>query len=269
MKELYASALLKSNLEGGTTLPCLMEVCDNTGVYQGEWIVKVFKQKNETQLQATSKEFIANQLAIEFDLDVPEAALVFVRKEIIEELIKVYNYHDIKEGWYFATNYIKDIIQYQQSFTSRKIDVESQETIFAFDMLILNRDRKIEKPNCFMHNKSLFLIDHELSLNITIKDDYQAYKKNIEWQGIATGNKNKRKEHIFYKNLRKKRKKNSNFAAFQEYLRTLKLNKVQNVVSRLEDREIEVGDFTGIELYLEEAKKDSLNFCEILKRILS
>lgn len=74
MKKLYASALLETKLRGGTTLPCLMKVYDSNNIYQGEWVVKVFKQKNETQLQATSKEFIVNQLAIEFDLDVPEAA---------------------------------------------------------------------------------------------------------------------------------------------------------------------------------------------------
>lgn len=263
MEKLYASALI-NRLRGGTTHPFMMEVCDKNGNYKGNYVVKIFTQKDERQVQATAKEFIANQLAIEFDLCVPDAALVWVREELIIELIKNCGYRDIIAGWYFATNYIDNIIDYQRGFTTRKIDIEIQQNIFAFDMLIQNKDRRIGKPNCFVKNGECYLIDHELSLQIT--ESYKQYNQQCEWQGLAVGYEIKDREHIFYETL--KSNKSVNLSEFQLYLHNISFNTVEKTVNLLADEGIVVEIFDSIEPYLQDAKKDSAKFCETLKRIL-
>jgi hypothetical protein len=263
MEKLYASALI-NKLKGGTTQPFIMEVCDKNGNYKGNYVVKIFTQKDEAQGQATVKEFIANQLAIEFDLLVPDSALVSVKKELIIELKEKYGYSDIIYGCYFATNYIDNITDYQKGFTTRKIDIEIQQNIFAFDMLIQNRDRRIGKPNCFVKKGECYLIDHELSLEIT--ESYKQYYLQCEWQNLAVGYEIKDREHIFYETL--KSNKGVNFDEFQLYLHNIPLNNVIKIVNLLSDEGIVVEIFDSIEPYLQDAKKDSAKFCETLKRIL-
>jgi hypothetical protein len=263
MEKFYASALI-NRLRGGTTHPFMMEVCDKNGNYKGHYVVKVFTQKDEKQVQATAKEFIANQLAIEFDLCVPDAALVWVRKEIIIELKEKCGYRDIIAGWYFATNYIDNIIDYQKDFTTKKISVLIQQNIFAFDMLIQNKDRRIGKPNCFVKDGECYLIDHELSLQIT--ESYKQYYQQCEWQGLAIGYEIKDREHIFYETL--KSNKGVNFDEFQLYLHNISLNSVIKIVNLLADEGIVVEIFDSIEPYLQDAKKNSAKFSETLKRIL-
>jgi hypothetical protein len=264
IKKLYAVSLI-DRLKGGTTKPCIMEVCDENGNNKNHYVVKIFTQKDETQVQATVKEFIANQLAIEFDLCVPDAALVFVREEIIKELQEQYNYTDIKIGWYFATLYLTNIIEYQKGFTTTKTNLEVQQKVFAFDMLIQNRDRRIGKPNCFTKNGECYLIDHELSLEITKSYDY--YIKQGEYQNLAIGYAIHDREHIFYNTL--KSKKASNFDEFQLYLHQLNLSMLTKVVTFLATERILIDVFENIEPYLQAIKRDSTNFCQTLKHIVS
>lgn len=84
MLPLYtATTIEQSGVLGGTTLPCIMTVVDDNYIPIGQYVVKVFGQKHIKQYNPTKKEVFANILAQEFDLNVPQAALIHVQQPLI------------------------------------------------------------------------------------------------------------------------------------------------------------------------------------------
>jgi len=70
--------------QGGSTKPWVVTV--DTGNSIEEYIVKLFNFKDEQQYHPTNKEFYAYTLAREFDLSVPEFALIYFDEDFIETL---------------------------------------------------------------------------------------------------------------------------------------------------------------------------------------
>lgn len=213
MIPIYKAIMLEEgNLIGGTTLPCLMTVSNDKGIIQGKYVVKVFDTKNIEQYNPTNKEIIASYLAKEFDLSVPKMAIIEVSENIIKNLLgqEAYKSKLLKAGFYFGCEYIDNATSYFDEIKVSNYDTWELETIFAFDALIRNFDRVIKKPNILFKNGSFILIDHELSLNYLVFDDYK---------NVLQGTKGK---HIFLEHLQSKHKKNPiTFDDFMVSLRSL------------------------------------------------
>lgn len=251
-----ATRLMKGSLRGGTTLPCLMTVIDDKGIIQGTYVVKVFDRKDIEQYNPTNKEIIANHLAEEFDLPVPKMAIIEVSETIVKELSnkKDYSGKNLKSGLYFGCEFIEDTKDYIGAIKNSNYDTWELETIFAFDALIRNFDRVIKKPNILFKNGSFILIDHELSLNYLVIDDYK---------NVLQGAKGK---HIFLKHLQSKHKKNPiTFNDFIESLRTLNLSKLVQLKDFLKEYDFEVNDFDTIIHYLETVKRNISDFRTVLQ----
>jgi hypothetical protein len=238
-----------------------MRVSDSEGTFQGNYVVKVFTQKQIIQNNSTIKELVFNVLSQEIEMIfVPIPALVYVSEDIINELIKEHHYKDIKEGWFFASLLIEDI----STIDIEQVPIEIQEIVFAWDILLMNYDRREEKHNCFIKDSDIYLIDHELSLKID--NDFEFYTKNNYWEGIAKGNNLEGRCHIFYKSL--KNNSHVNFNTFSESFKVLSFKKLEHTKKILEGLGFDVSIIDTILNYLQDAKANQSFFINKLKHIL-
>jgi hypothetical protein len=215
---LKAVAIEQSSLLGGSTLPSLMRVKDESGKSYN-YVVKIFKSD---YLAATCREVFAHALASEFDLQVPQAALIEVNQEIIHKLKELPKFNDrnIRAGYYFGTEFLTEAQIYTNNLSFVQISDWDMLRIFSFDVLIRNADRRVAKPNFLLYENEPILIDHELSLGFFEKN-YNDF--NVSDWGFLYGGGSK--SHIFLDILREKSKNNLiDLAYIQDYLRTFKPN---------------------------------------------
>lgn len=269
-----ATEIIKRAVEGGTTLPCLMSVIDEDAGEQKECIVKVFGQNHLEQYNPTKKEVLANVLAQEFELPVPVAVLVRVGKDLIAELNKDESYKRValRAGVYYGCEFIPNCLPFTKDLKTSFFDRDTMEQVFAFDVLIRNYDRRQNKPNILLQNKEVYLIDHDLTLNIN--RSYQSYKTTGNgYRDVIDGAKGK---HIFLDHLKKLHKNNNfTFDWFIENLRLLNLRNLQSCNNQLEELSPSVlfndneDDFQPIIDYLEEIKSTPSDFQNLLKELLT
>ncbi len=269
-----ATTINKTAMTGGTTLPCIMTVEDDQGEIMGEYVVKVFNQQHVKQYNPTKREFWANILAQEFDLEVPQAALIKVEKPLIAELRADDNYKNIslKEGFYFGCKFIDSCTPFSKELLTSFFDHDTMEQVFAFDVLIRNFDRRLNKPNMLLKNDDIFLIDHDLSLDIN--KSYEEYKKIGQgYQMVINGAKG---QHIFLHHLQLLHKKhNFTFDHFVECLKTLSYKQLNESNRQLNEWlfkdlfDDSIDDFELLIDYLKEIQGKVSNFQALLKELIS
>lgn len=262
-----AIAIGKRAIATGSTRPCILTVADSQNEIIGDYVVKVFKSNNIQQNHSTHKEVFGNVLAKGFDLKVPNAALVKVNQDIVDQLNRNLGYSDfdLMAGVYFGSEYLDSSLDYSPSFNPKLEDWEI-ETIFAFDALIQNIDRREKKPNLFFHDSQVYLIDHELSLTFGGKTFAEMYQnRNLQWSFLDQPDR----KHLFLEKLRAKNKKNKvTFDDFQEYLQNLDINILDGYASQLDSFDNENTLIVEIKSYLEEIKSNPQLFHQILLELI-
>lgn len=229
------------------------------------YVVKVFSQKNLQQIQSTNKEIYASVLAHQFDLKVPKPALVEVGSEIIAELQQDEAQKDkeLRPGFYYGCEYLNGPVNYSDAMPESLLDVWEMENVFAFDVLLRNVDRRVRKPNLFFKDKSIYLIDHELCLDIN--KSFEEYTDMDGWQFINSESR----KHIFLDHLRKANEKEIiEFDTFQEYFAKLSLSTLDNVATQLEGLGMSIIDYTAINKYLKDAKSGWNRYYGLLRDLL-
>lgn len=265
-----AMAVNKEAIESGSTKPCLMTVQDEDGKIVGDYVVKVFKLKNIQQGSNTNKEVYGSILATEFDLKVPKFALIIVDQFLIDQLNQSEKYKgfNLIAGTYFGSEYIDNALNYSSDL---KLDFTEWEleTIFAFDVMIRNVDRRKKKPNLFIKDQELYLIDHELSLCITeallngdIFDEINRYWAFVE-------NEPNNRKHLFLEELRRRNKETPlEFDTFSEYLHRLSTRGINTVGLQLEQNGLDISDLKNILAYLTNIKANRAKFVILLKELV-
>jgi hypothetical protein len=264
---IYEAVFLeKDNIPGGTTLPCQMTVVNQNNHLKGVYIVKVFGQRHIEQYNPTNKEIIANVLAQAFEIRVPNLALIQVPLFIIEEMKQnpAYEKPELKAGYYYGCAYIENTASYQAGLVTNTYETWELATIFAFDVLIRNFDRRTKKPNILFKEEEFILIDHDLALDIT--KDYTWYKSNQTYQKVVKGVKG---EHIFLKHLKAIHEiEKITFDDFITDLRDLDFKKLDEIQKILETLNMNTSDFEPIKEYLKSIQADSVNFQQLLIRLI-
>ena len=152
-------------LSTGTTQPMLIRgVCEQTGE-KSDYVIK-YRRSPRMSVESSAFELIAAFIAKELELDVPEPALINVSPEFVDTLRG-------KEGFIFANNSIGlnfgcsflgyGFMQLLQNQKLTESQFEQAIKIFAFDILISNADRNINKPNLLTNGEKIFIFDHELA----------------------------------------------------------------------------------------------------------
>jgi len=250
-------------MQGGRTKPWLILVeTDNYGIQP--YVMKLFDTINLNARDHVTAEVIGHVLAGEFDFNVPEAAFIEVDEDFLstikdDELLRIIEHKDSR------LKFASALVNGNQLFNSalEKKDVEKVldiQTLFAFDNFIRNRDRNNNKPNMLLKADELYLIDHEMGLEL---DDATI----VDFQA---GNWDNRflDYHVCHDYLynASERAKAKYFGAFEEYLRNVNLNKLAPYFRQLNDLGYSDDRHSMIKDYFEEIKNNSTKFVNLLKQ---
>lgn len=270
---LKAIAVDQEAIHSGSTRPCLMTLEDESGHPAGDYVVKVFKPLNLEQGFNTHKEVFGSVLAEAFDLNTPEAVLVRVNREIIDSLNESEQYKgfNLEPGIYFGCRYIENVLDYSKVKPKALEDWEL-ENIFAFDVLIRNQDRRVKKPNLFFKEDEIFVIDHELSFATALmKEPFLEMlgDKQKYWNFIEIDEPGFQRKHLFLEALRERKMAGGvNFDTFGEYLRTFNPGVLDEYNQQLSELGYEMEEYVYIRDYLEDVKKNSGLFIQLLNELL-
>ncbi|MGE5382262.1 MAG: HipA family kinase [Omnitrophica WOR_2 bacterium] len=236
-------------------------VTANTPSGLGVFVVKMYNQRQVQDHCIITREIVSNLIAKQFDLFVPEVALINIPEELAfrqgytEQML----FNDADSNLKFASIRLKRSIGVIHGFPSRilkqKIDLD---TLYAFDNLIRNQDRGQFKVNLLFSDKQVYLIDHELAL--------QSNDINISRNEILIPEDKFTKYHFAYPYLRKYRgvKKKALFNNFQEYLRLLNTRKLEPYFNQLQ--QLGFPDYSDkIVAWISHIKQNSTIFVERLK----
>ncbi len=260
---------------GGSTKPWLVTAIDQESYLPDEapYVVKLFTQNNVAQGNNIGKEFFCNKLAGQFDLYIPEAALIDINFPAFRDTLdpgKV----KVLAGKYPGLTYASKLTEgslVTDQLKDTTFNIYDCATLFAFDCLILNTDRGgfRNKPNLLMNDNGLVLIDHELTLYFLDNNSRRAYEivnqhlQEETWPDFY-------RKHLFYNKLRTFRgSKRSFFDAFEESLRTLNINDVQNTIADLGANGISLGQSELLIDYLRNLKQNSSKFRNILLGLIA
>jgi hypothetical protein len=191
MIPIYQAIEFKSVMEGGSTRPWQVTVLKNG--MPTSYVVKLYSEKDNEQNCTVFKECVCSSLAKEFDLQTPEPALVDFTPDFIEtlpdDLRSILTRKDPRLK--FATELLEPPYQnYSPTLQEKYLKTYDIGSIYAFDNLILNVDRRKDKPNLLFKEASAVLIDHELTF-ATTENTLKELKNNNIWLHNF-------KRHIFY-----------------------------------------------------------------------
>jgi hypothetical protein len=250
-------------IEGGTTIP-LLSVVENSKTY----VLKLFGKKHASQRCYTGAEVYAHYLAKQFGLSTPEAAFVSIPIELIE-LYKKSNpvlYKLLLQKDYtrpcFATLYLGELPIFSPALHKKYIGLHDIETIYAFDTLILNDDRKLVKPNILKTADNYCLIDHDKAFGSV---DYAL--REFASNRLCPYNK----DHLFFEMLKKQVKKDGTkqkFETFREYFNSLNLGNLDILNAQLTEFDYDITECKTWKAYLYDIKQNRTNFVSVLKKSL-
>ena len=258
---LYTAIEIKEEpLAGGTTLP-LLSIAENSKTY----VLKLFGKNHAMQRCYTGAEAYANYIARQFELNTPDAAFIRIPKNLIKlyrktnpDLYKLILKKDYKRPC-FATEYLGDLPIFSPALAKKFIEIHDIETIYAFDALIMNEDRKNIKPNILKTSDGYCLIDHDKAFG-SVKYALAEYNNNRLCPF--------HRYHLFYKTLRNKAIKHGNdsmFETFSAYLNMLNLRNLDALTKQLEEFGYEVYECLTWKQYIYELKHNHIKFIKTLK----
>lgn len=254
---------------GGSTKPWAIFsiVKGDVNSVERPYVVKLFSQSQVSQHPCIAKEFICNSLAIEFDLFAPEAGIVNLFES---NFIKTLNKKELNilngkfRGNTYASELLSAVLVNEQ--ITNPFDIDQRAMIYAFDCLVINSDRwgMRKKPNLMIYNNDFMLIDHELSF--PFMDSYDRASLDAILEHFHNGRLLYQfKNHLFYNSLKTYRgiKKNL-FDTFQEYLKTINIEKLHHLIEELQMMDIDVRSENLLFEYIGEIKANSKFFSDVV-----
>jgi hypothetical protein len=262
MLPVYNAISFQSKIEkGGRTQPWVVFVEEEEEIKP--YVVKFFFKEQEDERHSVVNEVICNHLAQQFELPVAKAAFINLSEEfkmtLNGNLLSFVDERD--ERTKFGCEFLSGANLFNHSLNKYIIQNRvSIETVFAFDVLIRNRDRNNNKPNFLLHESSVCLIDHELGLEID--------KHAINLMSEGEIDSRFTDHHIFLPYLKKAKKslKSSYFEEFLFLLQNLKLNELNPYFKQLSDLGYDSNREQILE-YLNCARDNSVKFVTSLKAI--
>lgn len=245
--------------EVGHTQPWVVAVMTPEGLLS--YVVKLYTPDQVEIQHCVTKEVIGNALANEFDLKVPQMALIdlsLLESSLPFELLQQYDASD--QRLKFATRALEGVtsalVGSDKKIYEQRIDMG---VLYGFDNLIRNQDRGGPKTNLLLNDKDAFLIDHELCFMEKDIVGIDIAQMNIEARFSNT--------HIFYQYLQSKRNKDQIFDDFAYYLSELRVSKLNPYFFDLSQNGFI--DFSGLIIgWLNNVQSKSSIFVEFLKRSL-
>lgn len=229
---------------------------------EGNYVTKLYKTIDLEARNKMAAEVLGNLLAKEFDLNVPEAAIIEFDDNFRmslgmeeEEILST-----LDERSKFGSLYLDESYLYSP-FTDYNEELIAKDTLYAFDYFICNRDRTQLKPNLLIKDSEAVLIDHEMALEIN-GDTIDHFNQSL-WDS-------RYKYHLFYESLKSStlKEKETYFTDFLFYLQELRWNKFEDIFVQLQDLGFDSQKET-LKAYFNAVCQNPNKFVKILKDSIS
>lgn len=142
----YEAQTFEKEMDGGRNHPWLLSIDTGKGIEL--YVAKFFVQRDIDQQNALCREIYANVLAQVLGLNVPDFALIKTSNSFLKSLSKEQNQTlNRKHNTYaFGTKFIPGNFTFSPAQHIQELADYNIESIFAFDVLLLNTDRRKKKP---------------------------------------------------------------------------------------------------------------------------
>lgn len=258
MLPVYKALSFQKVLDGGSTRPWLVLV--TVDGKPEPYVVKLFKKKHVDEAYAVAKEVYCSILANQFGLTTPKPALIEFSSSFIAALpIELKNELSLKDNRIkFGSKLIEGTFQYVDTLQRESFKKYDIQTIYAFDNLIWNTDRRPDKPNILFKGNDAYLIDHEISLLVDYKT-VENFNRNswVYWSS----------RHIFYSILKNGNinDKRQYFGNFQGLLGNLNIDILDSYSKQLiEYRHHNEEHYSEIKNYLYALKQNPAKLVQLL-----
>jgi hypothetical protein len=245
----------------GRTCPILCGCTDGSGNFAGEFVVKLLGQP-ATNGRGALYEFVGSRLADHFGILTLEAAVVDISPAFAQVLAasqpRLTTAIQSNIGLNFATRVANPMTTW---FAGRGIPeamLQSATDIFAFDALIQNPDRRVQKPNVFTRGDDLYVYDHEMAFSFLLAIG----NSQRPWELDKATYLN---DHVFYTRLKSKK---VSLGEFKQRLHSLSDGILQKIRGEIPAQWLHT-DLNRIENYLIQVREHSTEFVEHVKRRLA
>ncbi len=228
-----------------------------------KFVVKPFRALHQRQYTPLVSEVFGAVLAGEFELPHPEPALVEFSAAFQATLAapEVQQLHGIDSNLHYGCQLLDGAYPYAPALTAAAIAQYDAETIYAFDNLIRNMDRRAGKPNLLLFEQEAYLINHELSC--LVPDNTVDQLQQGRWE-------HNYREHLFYPTLRNPTlfAADNAFIEFTNFLRRLNPDVLRPYLDQLVAHRIPVRDVEGFIRYPCYQKAHSHQFTALLRQTI-
>jgi hypothetical protein len=257
---LNALTKVERDLLGGTSRPWIVTV-NNGGIYE-EFVIKLYSNAVLSQVPLHNKELYAACIAMEFEITAPEPALVHLSTDFIrtlkgEDKIRI---EELRSKFVFGSKFYDGYSDFPVSINPKLVKTLSPETVFAFDVLIRNFDRRRKKPNLITNGSDYLCIDHEHSLHVNRL--FTAYGIQ-DWSPF----RNTSSTHLFFDHLKKKR--SVDFMEFMDLLRSFRVSSMDGACKVLLDNGLHIEDYEETKEYLQDVINNRQKFHNLLNDLIS
>lgn len=209
---------IRGEHKGGSTRPLIIDAEDDTGEI-ATYVLKIYNKRSIHQNFAVAKEVLIAELAKDFDLPVPEYGVINFDHKYLNPFFEKDYIEGLDLGYKFCSKLQEGVVIFNPTIKNKFLEDYDLENVFAFDHLIMNVDRGgyHNKPNLLVTDDAFVLIDHELTLPFY---SHPQQSTTNYWNAFMAFDCSK---HIFYKPLKRKKKKDFIFDEFQMRLNNFKL----------------------------------------------
>ncbi len=149
--------------ESGANRPLIIKGVDLETKTTNNYVIK-YRGAERMDESACGRELLTSFIATELGISVPKPAIINVNDNFLNTIQSHPDFSQIikSKGLNFGCEYLSGNIPPQQNQNFTIAQKEQAASIFLFDMLMQNADRNKNKPNMFIANENIFIIDHEL-----------------------------------------------------------------------------------------------------------
>ncbi len=228
-----------------------------------KYVVKPFRVSPQRHYAPAAGEVFGAVLAAEFELPHPEPALIEFTPEFYSTLVpsQMQQLKGAESNMYYGCRLLEGSFPYSSARAKKTLMQYDAGTIYAFDNLICNVDRRPDKPNLLLFEDDAYVIDHELACFVPEKTFTQLQKGR--WEHNYQG-------HLFYPTLRNPAlfTAEKGFIDFTDYLRRLNPAVLLPYLDQLVEYHLPVRDFDRFMGYLYYQKAHSHQFAALLRATL-
>jgi hypothetical protein len=174
------------SFDTGANRPMLIRGVGGNGV-KGDFVVK-FLGAERMSSEASLRELLAAFIAAQMEIKVVQPVIVNISKEFVD-LLKgdnAWQYAHKSVGYNFGSEYLTKFTTIIPGQDLHNKQLNDAQTIFAFDVVIQNPDRRLDKPNMLTDGTNIVIYDHELAFSFVMEifpnpKPWELREADLEW----------------------------------------------------------------------------------------